>query len=170
MAGKTRDKDGLTDKQRRAIPIIARAKSKHQGVLECEKLGIVKQHQYYKVWVKEPAFVDKLEAERTNYFQEVREQVMDVFMTYAEVLAQRLVALGLQDGSDRLRAIEDVLMSLGFEFARGSKVNVQTNVAQVSKDKSFAECLKEIQEQRTALTERARRAAERGRVGEEDEE
>lgn len=158
MAGKTRDKDGLTDKQRQAIPIIARAKSKHQGVLECEKLGIIKQHHYYKQWVKEPRFVSKLDAERERYFQEVRETVKDVFMTYAEVLAQRLVALGLQDGSDRLRAIEDVLIALGFEFGRGSKVAVQTNVVQSRQGKSFVEALREAQAQRERRTREARRS------------
>jgi hypothetical protein len=148
MAGRTRDKDGLTDKQRQAIPIIARAKSKHQGVLECERLGIVKQHHYYKHWVKEPRYVEKLQIERQQYFEEVREKVTDVFINYAEVLAQRLVALGLQDGSDRLRAIENVLTTLGFEFGRGGKVQVQTNVVQSQNAETFKERLRRAIAQR----------------------
>ena len=159
MAGKTRDKDGLTDKMKQAIPIIARAKSKHQGVLQCERLGIIRQHHYYKHWVKDRTYVEKLEAEREKYFLEVRDSVNDVFMAYAEVLAQRLVALGLQDGSDRLRAIEDVLTTLGFEFGRGSKVAVQTNVSQSQSDASFAERFREAQEERERRTIQARKHA-----------
>ena len=168
MAGRTRDKDGLTDKMRRALPIIARAKSKHQGVLQCEKLGIIKQHHYYKHWVKDRNYVEKLEAEREKYFHEVRETVKDVFLNYAEVLAQRLVALGLQDGSDRLRAIEDVLTTIGFEFGRGSKVAVQTNVSQNQLGGSFAESLREVQEERERRAHEARRS--RVLESEEDEE
>ena len=155
MGGKRRNKDGLTDKQQQALPIIARAKSRHQGVLECEQLGIVKQWQYYQHWVKEPEVVRQLEEEREKYFGEVRVRVKDIFIGYAELLAQRLVTFGLQDGRDRLRAIEDVLSAIGIEFGKGSQVNVKTNVIQTNEDaKSLAEVMDEVQEWRMAVLER----------------
>jgi hypothetical protein len=148
MGGRRRDSDGLTDKQKQAIPIIARAKSRHQGILECERLGIVRQSHYYNRWVKEPVFVEKLEEERRKYFEEVRNRVMDVFVAYAELLAQRLVSFGLQDGRDRLRAIENVLTAVGIEFGKGQKVDVKTNVVQTAPEEDFVERLKRLSRER----------------------
>ncbi len=156
MSGRRRNKDGLTDAQQQALPIIARAKSRHQGVLECEKLGIVRQWQYYKFWTKEPQFVKRLDEEREKYFGEVRSRVKDIFIHYAELLAQRLVSFGLQDGRDRLRAIEDVLTAIGIELGKGPRIDVKTNVVQNQRGKEFQEAFKKAQAERERRTRLAR--------------
>jgi len=149
MSGKRRNKDGLTDKQQQALPIIARAKSRHQGVCECERLGIVSEGQYYQRWVKEPEFVRQLEEERERYFGEVLVRVRDIFVSYAELLAQRLVTFGLQDGRDRLRAIEDVLSAIGIEFGKGSQINVKTNVIQSGgREETLTEAIQRVSRER----------------------
>lgn len=153
MSGRRRDKDGLTDKQRQSLPIIARAKSRHQGVLECEKMGIVRQSHYYNHWVKEPEFVRMLEEERHKYFEEVRSKVTDTFLSYAEILAQRLVSFGLQDGRDRLRAIEDVLTAIGVELGKGSRVDIRTNVVQGTLNEDIAERALKVWEKRARALE-----------------
>ncbi len=170
MGGRRRNKNGLTDKQQQALPIIARAKSRHQGVLECQRLGIVNQTQYYKYWTKEPQFVERLQEERDKYFGEVRSRIKDIFVSYAELLAQRLVSFGLQDGRDRLRAIEDVLGAIGIELGRGSRVDVRTQVVQASQGQGFAERVKDIQEERQRLAERAASAAHRDEEVDSEEE
>ena len=157
MPGKRRNKDGLTDKQRAAIPIIARAKSKHQGIVECEKQGIASQRQYYRIWIKEPKFLRKLEEERDKYFGEIRDRVRDIFKDHAEILAQRLVSFGLQDGKDRLRAIENVLQAIGIDLGKGSRLAVQTNVSQNQSDADFQARFQEAQEERERRTIEARK-------------
>jgi hypothetical protein len=160
MAGKRRSKDGLTDKQRAAIPIIARARSKHHGIVECEKKGIASQRQYYQVWIKEPKFLRKLDEERDKYFSEIRDRVRDIFKDHAEILAQRLVAFGLQDGKDRLRAIEIVLQAIGVDLGKGSRLAVQTNVNQHQSEDNFFMRLRDAQREREQRTLEARRSRE----------
>lgn len=57
--------------------------------------------------------------------------VTNVFQEHAEILAQRLVSFGLQDGPDRLRAIENVLHAIGIDLGKGLIVAVQTNVLNI---------------------------------------
>jgi hypothetical protein len=78
---------------------------------------------------------------------------MDVFVACAELLAQRLVSFGLQDGRDRLKAIENVLSAVGIDFRKGQKIDVQTNIVQTEPEEDFVERLKRISRERFEVFE-----------------
>ena len=148
-----RDKNGFTEKQRLALPVIAQAKTKAQGVEECERLGIMRADTYYKHWTKQPHFVNALKELREQFFQDVLSDVKHVFRESAVELAGRLVDAAKQSSSDRDRiiAIAKVLSALGVDFGTGTKVNVQQSTTLVTeKQVEFKDRIEKLAEDRLA--------------------
>ena len=122
-----RDKNGLTEKQRRAIPVIAVAESVRQGVFECERLGIVSAYTYYHRWVHEPEFRQARDDAREKMLGEASLRVKSIFVGAAEEAASQLVKIAGkgQIGKAQVAGCYAVLQGAGIEEFQRKATNIQ---------------------------------------------
>ncbi len=123
-----RDKSGLTRKQRLAITIVAGAKSRHQGVLECERKKIITADHYYRQWMHERRFVFAINAERTRIQGEHNERREQQLYAYEEAVTQEVIDTALSKGADKMRAIEVFFGLIGVDTGRGNRFKSTTHI------------------------------------------
>lgn len=99
-----RDANGLTEKMRQAIPIIATAKTRSLGVFECIEKKIVSSTQfYYGTWCKDDNYVRALNAERTRIQGDMQARALRKFEAYQEKIDDALIAQAMRKGPRQTR-------------------------------------------------------------------
>ena len=125
-----RDENGLTDKQKQSIPVIASAVTVYEGVRQCVEQRIVSRDHFYHVWKKEPPFVAALNAERERIQGEVAERVRQRFLMSVERVVDTVIKHATSSRADALRGAEIVLNSIGIDTGRSSRFSATTKVVQ----------------------------------------
>jgi len=127
-----RENKELTDKQKQSIPVIAIYPTIRQGVLECQRRGIVNHNYFYRRWALDPVYKRELMKVREDFCGQIKDSVLDEFKLHGERLARKLIKLADgEKGKDQIKAIEDVLSALGIDFGKNQKLNIndqRTNV------------------------------------------
>ena len=124
------DNKELTDKQKLSLVVIGAAKSVHAGVMECVRQKIVSRDWFYRHWLKQPAYVEAMNAERDRLQGEIRTRVANQLLANVEDVLENLIAHAKSSRGDSPRCAEIVLGLLGFDTGRGNRVNVNTSVSQ----------------------------------------
>jgi len=115
----------LTDKQKQSIPVIAIFPTIRQGVLECERRGIVTHNYFYRKWASDPVYRRALLKVREEFCGQIKDAVLDEFKLHGERLARKLVKIAdTEKAKDQIKAIENVLSALGIDFGKNQKVNI----------------------------------------------
>lgn len=126
----TRDENGLTERMREVIPIIARARTKHQGVVQCIELGILaSENSYYRNFATDDHYVKAQNAERTRIMGERIERAIQIIEHYDDALVRTLVKRALsKKHKDAQRALETALHMGGHDIGRSSNFHIETHV------------------------------------------
>lgn len=130
-----RDQAGLTDRMRRALPILSTSVTVRRGVQECAEKKITSMQNFYQRWMPQDAFRKALKDARDIALGEVAQRARDLAIVNIEnaVLELMQAASKGQKGTGQVRAIESLLALCGLdEFRRGGSTNV--SVLQVNEN------------------------------------
>lgn len=142
---KGRGKDGLTDKMRESIPVIAVAKSIYRGLLDCVEQGIISATNYYYAWWgedKEPGYQKLLDAERNRVQGMAHNAVVQRFKDHAEDHADVINALAYNSKNDavRLAASRAALAGMGVTTGQ-AQINVTAGASASVNEKQGEFCV-----------------------------
>ena len=153
-----RDSSGLTEKQRRSIPVISKAISVHAGARECVEMGIMCSIDYfYQRWWREPVYVKALTEERDRLLGEVGDRVRRLFLASIEGTAANVIKAAQSSRGDAMRAAEIHFAVVGIDTGRGTRFyqhqNITQNTGDGLKTLSDADLRKMLQREVSALEE-----------------
>jgi hypothetical protein len=125
-----RDKNGMTEKMRASIPIIAAARTRREGIQQCQKFGIIgsgdgSERHFYRAWLKHPYYRSELERERERVQGEMAERIQSLMMAYEEDIVEHLCITALSSRADKIRAAELILTLRGYPTGKGVRLNQQ---------------------------------------------
>lgn len=146
--------DQLTEKQLQSLPYLAAADTIHAGVMKILELGIISTKEYfYRKWRHQPMFMKRLVQERERVQGVVKELVTNQVFAEAErtVFELQKIAFCKDDSplaTQKVRALEDLLLIMGLEISRGSKIDVNVSTHIKTKQASFRELIENGQRTR----------------------
>jgi hypothetical protein len=143
--------DKLTEKQRQSLPYLAAADNIHQGVMKILELGIISTKEYfYRKWRHQPMFMKRLMLERERVQGDVKDLVTNQVFVEAErtIFELQKIAFCSPDSpyvTQKVRALEDLLLMMGLEISRASKVDVSVSTHLKTKQAAFRDLIEEGQ-------------------------
>jgi len=132
-----RDQHGLTEKMRASLPLVAAAKSRHQGVLECAELGIVTESHFYRTWMHDDHYVRAVNLERDRVQGASIERCKSFLVAYDEVVMEKLVQVCIDTRNTKQIAAIRLYAEIVGHVTKGGDVNVTTNVVQTASGKQL---------------------------------
>ena len=121
-----RDKNGLNAKQRQSLPVIATAKSRRQGVIECGKQKIVSVAHWYRVWWKQPAYVKAVNQAEEELHGEVKDRIHQLAIAEGLETMRNIIRVAHSAGTNNMRAAEMHLGAIGVDTGRSSRFTKST--------------------------------------------
>ena len=132
-----RDKNGLTPKQRKSIPIIAAAKSKRQGIIQCTKQKIVTESHFYRRWWQEPAYVKAYNKAKEELEGQIEDRYNQLAIAEVMATARNVFKVAQSFGPNNMQAAKMHLGSVGIDTGQNLRFTSSTHIHQTNIHATF---------------------------------